>query len=100
MKMLRLQWHGFDLKATTARLKFVGSIASLRVASVTTPRVPSDPVNKELRLYLAEIFLSLCRVLMTVPSARTTVRLTTWSFLAPYLMALVPLQFVAIMPPM
>lgn len=61
--------------------------------------MPSDPTNKPLRLYPAEDFLGLRRVLMTVPSASTTVRLITQSFMVPYRTAFVPLQFVPIMPP-
>jgi len=52
-----------------------------------------------LRLYPAEDFLGLRRVLMTVPSASTTVRLITQSFMVPYLTALVPEQLVPTMPP-
>lgn len=108
-------------KLTTATDVSSGTMASLRVArlstyssdshlrplvwihshapSVTKPSVPSLPTNMPLRLYPAELFLGRLLVLMTVPSARTTVRLITQSFIVPYLTALVPEQFVPIIPP-
>lgn len=61
--------------------------------------MPSDPTNRPLRLYPADDFRGLRRVLMIVPSASTTVRLITQSFIVPYLTAFVPEQFVPIMPP-
>lgn len=67
--------------------------------SVTRPRVPSDPTNTLLRLYPAEDFLGRRLVLMTVPSASTTVRLITQSFIVPYLTAFVPEQLVPTIPP-
>jgi hypothetical protein len=38
----------------------------------------------------------LCFVLITVPSAKTTVKFTTQSFIVPYLTAFVPLDTVSI----
>lgn len=87
-------------KVTTATLVSCGITASLRVISVTNPSVPSEPTNRFVRLYPAEDFLSQHRqlsikfiegpsyrgrrrVLMTVPSARTTVKLITQSFIVP-----------------
>ena len=42
---------------TTATLVSSGITASLRVISVTSPRVPSDPTKSPLRLYPADDFL-------------------------------------------
>lgn len=67
--------------------------------SVTRPKVPSDPTKRPLRLYPAEDFLGRRRVLTILPSESTTVKLMTQSFIVPYLTALVPEQFVPIMPP-
>lgn len=67
--------------------------------SVTKPKVPSDPTKRPFRLYPAEDFLGRRRVLTILPSESTTVKLMTQSFIVPYLTALVPEQFVPIMPP-
>jgi hypothetical protein len=81
---------------------------SFSVISVTRPRVPSEPTKRFVKLYPADDLLgrgqNACsfdpsqdsyrgrrRVLMTVPSANTTVRLITQSFMVPYLTAFVPL---------
>lgn len=84
---------------TTATDKSSGITVSLRVASVTKPRVPSEPTKRPLRLYPADDLRGLRRVLITVPSARTTVKLITQSFMVPYFTAFVPEQFVPIIPP-
>lgn len=47
--------------------------------------------------YKKEIYRGLFRVFMTVPSASTTVKLMTQSFIVPYLIALVPLRAVRMM---
>ena len=97
-------------KVTTATLVSCGTTASFKVISVTMPSVPSEPTKRLVRLYPAEDFLEIvslshiekCNnfaylglrlVLMTVPSARTTVRLMTQSFIVPYRTALVPLGY-------
>src|SRR5690606_5021941 len=82
-----------------ATLCFWGIIANFNVASVMIPRVPSEPVKREFKLYPAEVFRGRFLVLMIDPSGRTTVKLTTQSFIVPYRVALVPLQFVEIIPP-
>lgn len=84
---------------TIATLVSWGMGASFIVTSVTIPKVPSAPTKNVVRLYPAEVFRGRLLVLITVPSASTTVRLMTQSFIVPYLMALVPEQFVETMPP-
>jgi hypothetical protein len=100
---------------TTATLVSCGITASFKVISVTNPSVPSEPMKRFVRLYPAEDLLlsyQYCAVytevfsyrgrrlvLITVPSARTTVRLTTQSFMVPYLTALVPLPCCQLIPP-
>ncbi len=86
-------------KVTTATLVSCGMTASFKVISVTMPSVPSEPTKRPVKLYPAEDLRGRRRVLMTVPSARTTVRLITQSFMVPYLTAFVPLQFVPTIPP-
>ena len=91
---------------TTATLVSSGITVNFSVISVTIPRVPSEPMNKLVRLYPAADLLRMISsyrishsdtyrgrrlVLMMLPSARTTVRLMTQSFIVPYLTAFVPL---------
>src|ERR1700722_2356444 len=83
----------------TPTLGSCGMTASFRVISVTIPRGPSDPTKMPLRLYPADDFRGRFRVLMTLPTARTMVRLSTHSLIVPYLMAFVPDDDVPIMPP-
>ena len=58
------------------------------------PRVPSAPTNRRVISYPADVFLALIfipAVSKTVPFARTTSRFRVFSFIVPYLTALVPL---------
>ena len=72
-------------KEITATRVFCGAPVSLREASVTMPRVPSEPIIRLVRLYPAFDFRGRLRVLTMVPSARTIVRPRTQSFIVPYL---------------
>jgi hypothetical protein len=85
-------------KLTTATLKSFDVTANFNVISVTKPSVPSERTNKPFSLYPAADLRDQFFVLIIVPSARTTVRLKTQSFIVPYRTALVPLLFVPTMP--
>lgn len=61
--------------------------------------MPSEPTINPFKLYPAEDFRGRRRVFKTLPSASATVGLTTLSFIVPYRAALIPEQFVAIIPP-
>src|SRR4051794_23230183 len=88
-----------DGNVQTATLVETGLTVTFSVASVTRPRVPSDPMKSLVRSYPAELFRGRCLVLMIVPSAMTTVKLRTHSRIVPYLYAFVPLHPVPTMPP-
>ena len=62
------------------------------------PSVPSEPTNKLVRLYPAEVFLVLPPVLIISPLGRTTVKPRTIVFMVPYLTAMVPEADVAAIP--
>ena len=47
---------------------------NLNCTSVIIPSVPSEPINKFVRLYPAEVFFVLAPVLIISPFGRTTVR--------------------------
>jgi hypothetical protein len=72
-----------DGKEHTATEVCWGITASLSVISVTTPRVPSLPTKSPVRLYPAADLRGRRRVLITLPSASTTVRLITQSRIVP-----------------
>mmetsp|Transcript_2923 Transcript_2923/g.8961 ORF Transcript_2923/g.8961 Transcript_2923/m.8961 type:complete len:299 (-) Transcript_2923:287-1183(-) len=72
---------------------------SFSVASVTTPRVPSEPMNRCVRSYPAELFLLLWRVFTISPFAKTTFKLRTFSRMLPCSTALVPAAPVPTIPP-
>ena len=69
------------------------------VNSVITPNVPSEPTINFVRSYPAEDFLALEPVLIIRPSDITTFRPITFSFIVPYLTAVVPEARVAAIPP-
>ncbi len=73
-----------DGKLATATLIFFGFNVTFKLASVTNPNVPSDATNNRVRSYPALDFLGRWRVWIIVPSARTTVRPKTQSFIFPY----------------
>ena len=47
---------------------------NLNWTSVIIPNVPSDPINKLVKLYPAEVFLVLAPVLIMSPFGKTTVK--------------------------
>ena len=53
---------------------------NLNCTSVIIPSVPSEPINKFVRLYPAEVFFVLAPVLIISPFGRTTVRPETVSY--------------------
>ena len=63
------------------------------------PRVPSEPINKFVKLYPAEVFFVLAPVLMISPLGRTTVRPEITVLIVPYFTAIVPDADVAAIPP-
>ena len=54
------------------------------------PKVPSEPINKLVKLYHAEVFLVLLPVLIISPLASTTVKPEMTVRIVPYLTAIVP----------
>ena len=70
-----------------------------KVADVITPRVPSDPMNSEVRSYPATSLRAPLPVRSTVPSARTTSRPSAESRVTPYLTHRMPPALVARLPP-
>ena len=63
------------------------------------PSVPSDPINKFVKLYPAEVFFVLLPVFIISPLERTTVRPVITVFMVPYFTAIVPEAEVEAMPP-
>ena len=63
------------------------------------PSVPSDPINKLVKLYPAEVFFVLLPVLIMSPFGKTTVRPVITVFIVPYFTAIVPEADVEAMPP-
>ena len=63
------------------------------------PRVPSDPINKFVKLYPAEVFFVLPPVVMISPFGKTTVKPEITDFMVPYFTAIVPDAEVAAIPP-
>ena len=72
---------------------------NLSWTSVIIPSVPSDPINKFVKLYPAEVFLALPPVLIISPFGNTTVNPVITDFIVPYLTAIVPDADVEAMPP-
>ena len=72
---------------------------NLNCTSVIIPSVPSEPINKFVRLYPAEVFFVLAPVLIISPFGRTTVRPEITVLIVPYLTAIVPEADVAAIPP-
>jgi hypothetical protein len=69
------------------------------VPSVIIPKVPSAPMKSLVKSGPTEDFFARDRVVMTEPSAVTTVTFNTFSRIVPYLTALVPDAPVDIIPP-
>ena len=67
--------------------------------SVITPSVPSEPMNKFVKLYPAEVFFVLLPVFIISPFGRTTVNPVITVFIVPYLTAIVPEAEVEAIPP-
>ena len=63
------------------------------------PSVPSEPTNKLVKLYPADVFFALVPVLIISPFASTTVRPRTAVLMVPYLTAIVPDAEQAAIPP-
>ena len=63
------------------------------------PKVPSEPINKLVKLYPAEVFFVRVPVLIISPFGNTTLRPITTVRIVPYLTAIVPEADVAAMPP-
>ena len=54
------------------------------------PNVPSEPINRFVKLYPADVFLVLLPVLIISPLGKTTVRPEITVFIVPYFTAIVP----------
>ena len=67
--------------------RYLGKGISFKVASVITAKVPSDPINKCVRLYPVEFFNTFAPVRIIFPSAITASRLNTYSRVTPYFTA-------------
>ena len=61
--------------------------------------MPSDPINKFVKLYPAEVFLVLLPVFIMSPLGNTTVNPVITVFMVPYFTAMVPEADVEAMPP-
>ena len=72
---------------------------NLNWTSVIIPKVPSDPINKLVKLYPAEVFLVLAPVLIISPLGKTTVKPEITVLIVPYLTAIVPEAEVDAIPP-
>ena len=77
---------------------FSGIGTKRRCTSVIIPSVPSEPTNRPVRLYPADVFLVLPPVLIVSPFGSTTVNPKTIVFIVPYLTAIVPEAEVAAIP--
>ena len=73
--------------------------SDLGVNSVIMPNVPSEPTIRLVRSYPDEDLRARLPVLIIRPSARTTSKANTFSFIVPYLTAVVPDALVAAIPP-
>ena len=63
------------------------------------PSVPSEPINKFVKLYPAAVFLVLVPVFIISPDANIIVNPETIVFIVPYFTAIVPEAEVAVIPP-
>ena len=61
--------------------------------------MPSDPTNKFVKLYPAEVFFVLPPVFIISPLGRTTVKPVITVFIVPYFTAIVPEAEVEAIPP-
>ena len=78
---------------------FSGIGFSLSLISVITPKVPSEPINKFVKLYPEEVFFALEPVVIISPVGKTTVKPIVAVFMVPYLTAIVPEADVEHIPP-
>jgi len=93
------EWGSSAKTARTVAGFPAGRGTSLRVASVTTPRVPSDPTNSRVRSKPTTSLRVWEPVRTTRPSASTTSSPATWSAVTPYFTHRRPPAFVAMFPP-
>ncbi len=77
----------------------MGLVVSLRVTSVMTPRVPSDPHIRRASWYPDESLMVLVPQRTISPSAFTKVSPMTKSLVAPYFTARIPEALLATIPP-
>ena len=63
---------------------------SFKCTSVIIPKVPSEPPNKFVKLYPADVFLARVPVFIISPLAKITVNPITTVRIVPYLTAIVP----------
>ena len=77
----------------------LGLSKSLIFAAVIIPRVPSEPINKFVKLYPADDFFALAPVFIISPFGKTTVKPEMIVLIVPYFTAIVPDADVAAIPP-
>ena len=88
-----------DGKTARAAVIASGMPYTFSVSSVMTPSVPSEPTNMPFRWIPEEDLAARLPVWMMSPFASTTSRSLTWSRMMPYRTEVVPLAFVAAIPP-